>query len=234
MKTASPTAVVGRFPTGFLTKKSKRFAAAVAAAKSGGGGEVRRQRMVPPLAVGEAVLRRLPPGVSLAVTKIDVEGYEIQALEALRPAWSRAGDLLVEVQPRAWALQNVTVPRALRTFREFVGENGYRIVSLAHEGLGRKSETAIRYPDVCTLPAVPAGRAVAQAQGKWRAPRAGRAAARGGFASRVGGAARLDLDGLSQVLEFMLHHPRKMGYFRDFLFTRRTCPDEPGRTGARS
>ena len=195
VKTASPTAVVGRFPTGFLSKKTKR---AYLLPPS-------QLRQVPPLHVASLMNERLASEERFTSTKIDVEGYEIHVLEALRPAWSRLGDVLLEVQPRAWRWQNITIESGLNTLRQFVTASSYRIVSLTHTGhgdeIGKTASTF--YPDVCKLPLHRGAGAVApDARSKLT---------------------ELDVDGFAELLRFMMGHPRKMGYFRDFLFTNRAC-----------
>ena len=173
---------------------------------------------MPPLHVEKLLGERLPPGERLAATKIDVEGYEIHVLEALRPAWHLLGDVIVEMQPRAWSWQNISVDDALDTLSTLVKQRGYRIVSLTHdtsEGVGKTKATP--YPDVCQLPMI---------LGEMAVPRG-----RSGSINHVGGKlAELDVDGLRAVLRFMLHHPRKMGYFRDYLLTNRTCANDANRT----
>ena len=84
VKTASPTAVVGRFPTGFLSKKTRHAHLLPPS----------QLRQVPPLHVARLLSDRLSAGSNLTATKIDVEGYEIQVLEALRPVWTRLGDVI--------------------------------------------------------------------------------------------------------------------------------------------
>ena len=203
VKTASPTAVVGRFPTGVVTKKTLRAATLDASLL----------RPVPPLHVAQLVKSRLATGEKLAATKIDVEGYEIGVIEALRPAWPLLGDILVEVQPRAWKFANVSMEAGIETFRALVDQSNRRIVSLAHDtqeaGKRRIAKDAVTDPDVCALPrfkgqqAIPSRRRKGLPQGDVLA--------------------ELDFDGLAAMLRYMMRHPRKSGLFRDFLFTSRQC-----------
>ena len=49
-------------------------------------------------------------------------------LESLRPAWHLLGDIVLEVQVSSWAGHGVQLEEGLRTMRELIVANGYRVV----------------------------------------------------------------------------------------------------------
>ena len=67
---------------------------------------------------------------------------------------------------------------------------------------------AVSYPDVCTMDTLRGEAAISTRALKDYAK---------------GKVAELDIEAFKAVLTYMLHHPRKMGYFRDYYFTSRTC-----------
>ena len=89
---------------------------------------------------------------------------------------------------------------AIATLRELTAACGYRIVSLTHEAK-KKSPITV---DTCTLPHLDATLLLKPMHLK-------------------NALASIDSDGLAAVLESMVHHPRRMGYFRDLLFTTQKC-----------
>ena len=168
-------------------------------------------RQVPLLDVATLV----PAGTSFAVTKIDVEGYEVHVLESLRSAWSLLGDIVMEVQPRAWKWQNISTEAGLDTFRQLIHTRGMRIVQLHHSGgewqggANKKPPSATPIPDVCSMPKLSGKAAITKSAIK--------------AYKNLYTDFEIDFDAFRAVLLYMLHHPRKMGYFRDFMFTSRAC-----------
>ena len=117
---ASPSAVAGRFPNGRLRKKNLAL-------------DRRTLQQVSSLHLGEHIgSLAVDPMAPIAATKIDTEGFETRVLESLRPVWPRMGDVLLELQPAAWRHHNVTTDGALRTLRDIITANRYRVIRLLH------------------------------------------------------------------------------------------------------
>ena len=57
-------------------------------------------------------------------------------LESLRPAWHLLDDVIFEMQVGAWAIHGVELDDGLRTLRQLIAANDYRVVTLPHTCLG--------------------------------------------------------------------------------------------------
>jgi len=141
---ASPTAVGGRRPDGTLRGTQARLNRTVLVP-------------VPALVLGRHLLERSRSGDRVAVTKIDVEGFETSVLESLRPAWHMLDDVILELQPRAWRHHGVSDEAGITTLRELVAHNQYRVVSLPHTKLGKGEspktfQVGPQLVDPCKLP----------------------------------------------------------------------------------
>ena len=119
-------------------------------------------RPVTPIALGKHLLARFSSsGERAAVVKIDTEGFETRVLESLRPAWHLLGDIIFELQPEAWKHHGVDREEGLRTLRDLIKANSYRVVTLPHTALGvGRGEAWWRIPpefvDPCHLPHIKA------------------------------------------------------------------------------
>ena len=193
---ASPSAVRGRFPNGKLRRARE-------------GERAGSEQPVWPLAIGAyADEHVLPRGVGFAVTKLDTEGFEVLALESLRPVWSRLGELLIELQPTAWEAHGVGLERGLSTLRELMAAARYRAVLLPHRVSKTDSFNQLGRFDVCALPT--AARPVRPEEALRRGLR--------------GATVYPSYEMFAELLRELHARARKHGYFHDFLFTARTCP----------
>lgn len=116
---ASPSAVAGRWPHGLLAKETRTFLADPPPPN-----ETRVVRAVRP--------RGLVPKRGAIVLKIDTEGYEIQALEALREVWSRVVAVVLEVQPNAWTYANTGPSEGMATLRALMRQQRFSAAALPH------------------------------------------------------------------------------------------------------
>lgn len=139
---ASPTAVGGRRPGGALrgTSAPKRLNASVLVP-------------VPPVLLGEYLLRHILPGERVAAVKIDTEGFEARVIESLRPAWHLLEDIVMELQPAAWVYHNLSFDAGVSTLRDLVAANSYRVVSLPMRKAAREKNkvAAPSLVDICAL-----------------------------------------------------------------------------------
>jgi len=117
---ASPSAVLGRWPHGLATKRTRGFLASPPPANA--------TRRAYPLVLA----RLLPGGADPIVAKIDVEGSEVHVLEALRPLWPRLHAVVLEVQPNAWASANVSAAEGDGTVRDLMRSQRMVAASLPH------------------------------------------------------------------------------------------------------
>ena len=191
---ASPTAVRGRWPSGKLRHGNEPVNAS-------------DFQLVEPLIAGEMLLRTLPTGTELAVTKIDTEGFEPHVLEALRPVWHLLNDIVLEVQPSAWVHHNVTVASAMGTFRELIALKRYRAVTLPHRNTKRDSFKPVDL-DVCKLPV----------RGDSEPPSAFTPTS-GGYSSAY---VIETIHGFDAFIQNVLDNPSR-GRFHEFLLTARRC-----------
>ena len=192
---ASPTAVRGRWPSGKLRHGDERINAS---------------EFVPiePLEVGSLLAATLPRGVGLAATKIDTEGFEPHVLEALRPVWPLLNEIILEVQPGAWAHHNLTIVAAMATFRELILTNKYRTVTLPHRNVKRDGFKPVEI-DVCRLPVVDDSQ-----------PASAFVPTNGGYGSAF---VMATYKGFEHFVHNVLSNPGRHGHFHEFLFSNRAC-----------
>ena len=118
---------------------------------------------------------------------------------------------MLEVQPRGWKWQNVSIDKAIDTFRQLTTAGRYRIISLTYEAKGCHNHQCKHGSfelDTCNLASFAGESALDPANRQLLS--------------------EIDFDGFERVIRYMMHHPRKMGYFRDFLFTTQTCSPQRG------
>lgn len=206
----SPSAVAGRWPHGALLKENLCLERNGTAKYGFCTGGPRRTAAVPPLLLGAHLTARLPPNATIAVTKVDTEGFEVPVLEALRPVWPRLRDVVLELQPHAWRFHNTSLEVGLRTLSGFLAAGGYHVVSLPHPAPGEPIDVTTL--DVCTLPLRPHDERPTPTAGLRRA-------------------ARFDVQGFERFVRFA--HERRL--FVEVLFTRweARCGDASGTRPAR-
>lgn len=199
----SPTATRGRSPQGKLLGVSPHERNTTLAVV---------ERRVRPIALGRHLLDHFG-SKRAAVVKVDTEGFETRVFESLRPAWHLLGDIVFELQPEAWAHHGVRQEDGLRTLRDLIRANRYRVVTLPHTALGvGRGEAWWSIPpdfvDPCRLPRVSAQRAFPPNTEWWRGL---------GNATVMHGA----------HLEALIRRGKVRG-FHEFLLTRKweLCKDE--------
>ena len=192
---ASPTAVRGRWPSGKLRHGSDALNAS-------------DYQPVEPLEVGALLLATLPRGAEVAVTKIDTEGFEPHVLEALRPAWHLLNDIVLEVQPGAWAHHNLSFAAAMATFRDLITSKRYRTVTLPHRNVKRDAFKPVDL-DVCQLPVVSDAM-----------PASAFAPASGGYGSAY---VIESFAGFERFVGIVKSNPSKHGHFHELLLSNRDC-----------
>ena len=72
----------------------------------------------------------------------------------LRPLWRLFSNVLLEVQPRAWAAHNISREVSLATFADLMAANRFRAVYLPHAAAGERP-SKLRF-DPCALQPYPA------------------------------------------------------------------------------
>lgn len=211
---ASPTATGGRRPDGRLRGTQLRLNTTTTA-------------WVQPIALGASMMPTLRPRQRLAAIKIDTEGYEPMVLESLRDIWPVMDDIVLEMQPHAWAHHGLGVDAALATLRSLAQANDYRFVYLPHAKTARESGP-LQNPalpnlvDPCVLPACDSiGGVSPQA---FRLPLTPR--------QNVGmrGAVTFGFDHLAHAVEHMLSVKPSSHAFFEILMTRRrrSCGGDGG------
>ena len=193
---ASPSAVVGRWPHGLLTKATRMLN------KKAPTIIENTTLLVQPVHLATYIERHFPRVHSI-LAKIDTEGFEIQVLESMRPLWPLAHAVVLELQPNAWRFANVSVAQGLRTLSNLMSEHSLVAITLPHSKMGAEQKAQVVF-DPCSYPltSVKLNELVEPTTGI--------------DAVRV-----YDTDGLLAFVKHMLRHPGSRGWFHEVLLMRK-------------
>ena len=195
---ASPSAVVGRWPHGLLTKATRMLN------KKAPTIIENTTLLVQPVHLATYIERHFPRVHSI-LAKIDTEGFEIQVLESMRPLCPLAHAVVLELQPNAWRFANVSVAQGLRTLSNLMSEHSLVAITLPHSKMGAEQKAQVVF-DPCSYPltSVKLNELVEPTTGI--------------DAVRV---YMYDTDGLLAFVKHMLRHPGSRGWFHEVLLMRK-------------